>query len=474
LSFRTLENVMNTQDQREALRFKHKPVPELVRLAWPIAVSMLSYSVMTLVSTLFVGRLGASQLAGVGLGGVAAFGLVGFGFGLLRAVKVVVSQAIGAGRNEEIPAYVAAGVLLALALGVLGLGAGRILILFLPSVSTSHEAGQAAAVYLSMRNLGAPFVLVAVALREARYGLGDTRSPLASALAANLTNIALDALFIFGLGLGVRGAGMATAFAHCVEAACLIYASREPGIGWARAKLHHVAHALKLGLPLGLQFMLEIGSFAMLVAILARIGEVDLAAHQIALQVTHLSFLPALAIGEAASVLVGRAVGAGEDDLVRMLARRAMAISSLYTGACALAFVLGAPLIASLFTTDHAVRALTVKLLWVAAAFQVFDGGNAIARSVLRGTGDVRVPALIAVTTSWLCLPPLTWLLGERMGLGALGGWLGLFTEIMVGTAILWWRIERRHWLFWAERSRAGLRASTAPAEAVPAPASAA
>ena len=90
---------MNSESQREKLRWKHKPIPELVRLAWPIAVSMLSYSVMTLVSTLFVGRLGANALAGVGLGGVAAFGLIVFGFGLLRSVKVVVSQATGAGRR---------------------------------------------------------------------------------------------------------------------------------------------------------------------------------------------------------------------------------------------------------------------------------------------------------------------------------------------------------------------------------------
>src|SRR5215510_4420168 len=99
---------MNTEDQRKGLFWKKKPIPELVRLAWPIAVSMLSYSIMTVVSTLFVGRLGASALAGVGLGGIAAFGLIGFGFGVLRSVKVVVSQATGAGRRDEIPAYLAA------------------------------------------------------------------------------------------------------------------------------------------------------------------------------------------------------------------------------------------------------------------------------------------------------------------------------------------------------------------------------
>ncbi|MCC6526421.1 MAG: MATE family efflux transporter [Polyangiaceae bacterium] len=308
-----------------------------------------------------------------------------------------------------------------------------------------------------MRNLGAPFALVAVALREARYGLGDSRAPLVSALAANLANIALDALFILGLGLGVRGAGMATALGHLVEMGMLFAASRDPGIAWRKARLRHVTAALRLGVPLGLQFLLEVGSFTVLVVLLARCGEIEVAAHQIALQVTHLSFLPAFAVGEAASVLIGQAVGAGEDALVRPLARKAGAIGAAYTGFCSLVLVVFAGPIASAFTRDAAVRATAVHLLWVAAAFQIFDGANVVARSALRGTGDVRFPAIIGVATSWLCLPPLTWLLGEHFGLGALGGWLGLLVEIVVGAVIFWARLERDQWRPWAVRSRAEL-----------------
>ncbi|MBK8994763.1 MAG: MATE family efflux transporter [Myxococcales bacterium] len=447
-----------------------KPVPELVRLAWPIAVSMLSYSVMTLVSTLFVGRLGANALAGVGLGGIAAFGLIVFGFGLLRSVKVVVSQATGAGRRGDIPVYLAAGVALALALGLLGIGAGRGLAAFLPRVSASAEAGHLAAEYLWWRNLGAPFVLVAVALREARYGLGDSRSPLVSALGANLCNIALDALFILVLGLGVRGAGAATALAHVVEAALLVSASRSPGFAWARVRLRHVGTLLRLGVPLGLQFLLEIGAFAVLVVVLAGIGAVDLAAHQIALQLTHISFLPALAVGEAASVMVGQAVGAGQDGLVPKVARRALLVATAYTGVCALVFVAFAQLLAGAFTADLAVRGVTVKLLWVAAAFQIFDGANAIARCVLRGTGDVRYPAVIAVVIAWVSTPPLAWFLGVRLGWGALGGWLGLCAEIVVGSSLLWWRLERGSWRKAAEASRERLASEPGEEELVTAP----
>lgn len=443
--------------RRQELYWKHKPVPELVRLAWPIAVSMLSYSIMTLVDTVFVGRLGANALAGVGLGGVAAFAVTCFGFGLLRSVKVLVSQALGAGQRERLDAYVAAGLVGAVGLGVSFIAVARAVTLALPWLAEDGAAGSLAALYLGVRTLGAPVVLAGVALREARYGIGDSATPMRAALGANLTNIALDALFIFGLGLGVAGAAWATVLAQLVETSVLLSAQSKEGLGFARLRGRHLADVLRVGLPLGLQFVLEVGSFAVLVVMLARISAVDVAAHQIALQACHFSFLPAMALGEAASVLVGQAVGAGEDGLVRLVARRTLLAASIYTGTCGLVMAVGAGGIVSVFTTDAAVRDTAVQLFWVAAVFQVFDGANSVARSVLRGTGDVRVPAVIAVGIAWVCTPPLTWLLGERLGLGALGGWLGLCLEIVVGALVLWWRLERGHWLAAARQSRARL-----------------
>ena len=328
---------------RQSLLWKYKPVPELVRLAWPIAVSMLSYSIMTLVDTLFVGRLGASALAAVGIGGVTSFTLICFGFGALRSAKVVVSQAVGAGRRDDVRAVVSAAVVLALGLGAIAVLGGRLVVRVLPDLVQQGHAGALAADYLWVRNLGAPVALVSIALKESRYGLGDTRSPMVATLAANVTNVALDAAFIWGLGLGVRGAAWATVAGYVVEAGLMLFITLRTTDGIAPVRLREVSRLLSLGLPMGLQFVLEVGSFTVLVALLARVGEVDVAAHQIALQLCHFSFLPAMALGEAASVLVGQAVGANEDDLVRPVARRAFALASAYTGSCALGFVLFAP-----------------------------------------------------------------------------------------------------------------------------------
>src|SRR6266480_4010614 len=107
-----------------SLKWESRPLPELLRLAWPITVSTLSYSIMTLVDTLLVGHLGPASLAGVGLGGTAAFALICFPFGLLRGVKTLVSQSVGAGRQELVPVYRAAALASAVALGVVTVALG--------------------------------------------------------------------------------------------------------------------------------------------------------------------------------------------------------------------------------------------------------------------------------------------------------------------------------------------------------------
>jgi MATE family multidrug resistance protein len=428
-----------------------------MRLAWPIGVSMLSYSVMTLVDTLFVGRLGATALAGVSVGGVAFFTLLCFGFGLLRSVKVLVSQAVGSGRGDVLR-FVGAGLTLAVVLGVAELGGGWLVAEGLHLVTASEAVATHAGDYLRVRMIGAPLVLVAVALRESRYGSGDSTTPMRATLAANLANVALDYVLIFPLGMGVRGAAWACVAAALVEAGWLGLAQRQSGFGLGRRALAEVGAVWRLGWPLGLQMLLEVGTFAVLTAIFASMSEVDVAAHQIALQVVHISFLPAFALGEAASVLVGQAIGARQHRLVPAVARRTLLVAAGYTGLCGLVFALFASRIAGVFTADADLVRTAARLLWVAAAFQVFDAANIVARCVLRGTGDVRYPAVISVATAWLCTPPLALGLGYGLGLGVLGGWLGICVEIMLGAALLWWRLERRHWLVAARRSQRRLR----------------
>jgi MATE family multidrug resistance protein len=252
----------------------------------------------------------------------------------------------------------------------------------------------------------------------------------------------------------VAGAAIATAIAQTVELGVLALAGRHEGYQLRSMRGRHVRELIKVGLPTGLQFALEIGAFSILAALIAALSEVQMAAHQIALQVIHFSFLPAFAVAEGASVLAGQAVGANRDALVLRVARIALAICSVYTALWTLALAFAAPLIAAGFRAGPPVTALAVPLLHVAAAFQMFDGANIVGRAILRGTGDVKFAAWVGVLTSWIFTPPLMWLLGYRLGMGALGGWLGLLAETACGAGLLWWRLGRQAWIHAARESR--------------------
>ena len=160
------------------LTWTDHPGRALLRLAWPITISMVSFSTMTLASTAFVAQVGADELAGVGLAGVVGFALVCFGIGLLRGAKTLVSQADRCRTAASgSPSSLGAALGWRSRSAIAALVVGQLLAPLLVHLSASPRAGRFAAQYLAIRSLGAPLVLVYAALREASYGVGDTRSP---------------------------------------------------------------------------------------------------------------------------------------------------------------------------------------------------------------------------------------------------------------------------------------------------------
>ena len=444
------------------MSWEQRPVRELVKLSWPITLSTLSYSFMTLVDTLLVVGLGSGALAGVGLGGTAAFVLLCFSFGLLRGVKTLVSQAVGAGKPDEVGRYLGAALAAAGAISVVTLLVGQVVAELLPLIAATEASGEAARTYLRIRILGAPFALGYVAIREVRYAQSDARSPMKATMFANAVNIGLAYLFVFHLHWGVAGAGIATVIAHAVELGMLALVQRAVGFNMRGMRARHVRALFKVGLPTGLQFTLEVGAFAMLAGMIAAISETEMAAHQIALQVIHFAFLPAFAVAEAASVLGGQAVGANRDALFMRVSHIALWVTGIYTAAWTLLLAFGAPLVVAAFRPDAELAARAVMLLHVAAVFQMFDGAYVVARAMLRGAGDVKYAAYVGVLSSWVFTPPLTWLLGYHFKLGAFGGWIGLTAEIICGASVLWVRIQRRRWTAAASESRARIEAAKA------------
>jgi MATE family multidrug resistance protein len=432
--------------ERQALSFAHAPTRALLAMAWPITLSGLSFAIMGVVDTAFVASEGAAQLAGVGIGAIVTTGLMGFGFGLLRGVKILLAQS-----GTSAPAYaraaIGAGLWVALGLGVIMLLLGEVSAFVVPYFAASKEAGDAARDYIAVRSLGAPVILLYVALREARYGLGDTRSPMVSALAGNIAHAGLDYVALKLLGWGASGAAFANVAAFTLQTGMLLAAHRHYGIAMARHELALVPDVLRAGAFTGLQWALEIGALGLLSLLLAGLSDSDMAAHQIAVQLTAFSFLPALAIAEAATVLAGEAVGAGRMALVPRIARSALGLSLAYATFCGFVFVFGGAAIARCFSEDAALVSVATTVLLVAAAHQWLEAAAIAGHGVLRGAGAQRLSAMCAIGCSWGCLPLPALLLTRVFTWGAPGGWLARVFEAVVTFGFVWWQIAKLGWI---------------------------
>jgi multidrug resistance protein, MATE family len=430
----------------------------LVALAAPIATAMAGETVMGLVDTKLVGGLGPAALGGVGV----AMTIVFFGylsiFGLMRGVKVCVAHAVGQGLEHRSIRYAQAGIALGLAAGAVVWACTRDLAPLLRLMRIEPALVPYASSFLAVFTFGAPASAVLSALTHHRQALGDARTPMAVGLAGNVLNALLGWSLIYGHAglpaLGVRGGALATVTAEVLEAAVLVallvWRARRAGTYvQARAELplgtavREIAH---VGVPTGLQFGSEMLAFATFTALLGTLGTEQIAAHQIALATLRTSFLPGTAVSEAASVLVGQALGRRSVAEADRTTRAALVLAVSFMATCGIGFALFGGAIAHAFTDDEAVAGLARRLLLIAAGFQVLDAVSIVLRGALRGARDVRIPAIIGVAVVWACVPTAALLLGRVAGWGAAGGWCGFIAETTIGSVLYASRWRRGPW----------------------------
>jgi MATE family multidrug resistance protein len=437
---------------------------ELVALAWPIAAAMLGETAMGIVDTKLVAGLGASALAGVGMGTVLMYLGYSVVFGLMRGVKVRAAYAAGEGRARDAQAYALAGVLLGLAAGVTVFALARDATRVVELLGIRGATVPAARDFLAARTWGAPAACVVAALTQHRQGIGDSRTPMLVGLFGNVVNATLAYALIHGhLGLpalGVRGAGFGTATTEAMNASILLAllwrdARRARGGAQPMALRRALGEVASLGLPTGLHFGLETLGFTVFTAILGGLGAGEIAAHHVALNVVRASFLPGLAVSEAGCVLVGRALARARLAEAERVTRVALGLAVGFMSLCGLAFAALGGTIAGAFTDDAAVVAVVRRLLLVAAVFQALDASYAVLRGALRGAKDVRWTAVVGTAICWTCLPGAGYFFARVCGWGATGAWCGFVFETTVGASLLWYRWTRGRWRAAFERGRA-------------------
>lgn len=452
------DNIVRSKSANSTLLPAHIGTRDVMRIAWPIVLSMLSFTLVSFVNAAWVGPLGTSHLAAVGLGTVLLYAVHGFGIGVLSGLKVGVAQATGEGDIGRSQRLAWQGLHLAVVMGFVELAFIPLGEPLLRLLGASPESAPLAGDYFAARAFGAVPAFIMTALTQYLQGRGRTVAPMIAMLIANVVNLALDPLLIYGYGpfprLDIAGAGWAASIAFTCGAAFLVIVCRKELASVARGfdkKLF--GRIWELGFPLGARATLEIASYLVFQVILASSGDAHLAAHVLVVQTIKWSFLPGYAVSEAVAVLVGQAVGARRLELVPQIQRAANWIAGGFMAACGVVFVLAPGPLASVFGAAPDVVAIATNVFIVAALFQIFDAVEMVGLGVLNGAGDTRFVFVAGVCFAWAVKLPIGFLLAREAGLGAVGAWWGLLAEVVAVWAIVRWRIKSGGWRRAADRA---------------------
>jgi MATE family multidrug resistance protein len=426
----------------------------LLRLALPVTTVQVGMMMMGVVDTAMVGRVGAASLAAVALGSMYFFLISIFGLGVLMALDPVIAQGAGARDGEGVARGVQRGLLLASGLGIvasaLHLPAAPVLAL----LSQPPDVVPIAGAYVRALIPGIlPFFVFSV-FRQSLQALHHTRELVIAIVAANLANVFLNWVLIFGhFGLpamGALGAGIATSVTRWLMALGLLGAAwplLRPLLVPVRAEIWErkpLLRILRIGLPIGVHHELEFGAFGITAILMGTLGTMQMAAHQIAINIASLTFMVPLGVGAAAAVLVGHAVGRGDDADARRAAVVSLGVGIAFMGSSAVVMLIVPAAIARLYTDLGPVLALATALIPIAGAFQVFDGIQVVSAGTLRGLGDTRVPMLVGFVGFWLIGLPVSVALAFGAGLGPLGLWWGLVAGLGCVALLLLARVNVR------------------------------
>jgi MATE family multidrug resistance protein len=430
---------------------------QLSRLAIPMAVATAGQALMGVVDTAVAGRAGAATLAGTGLGNAVFIAFTVFAMGLMLGLDPLVAQAVGAGDPLRARRMLWQGAWLALALGVLVAIPAALVSLALEPGGIPPDVAREAGRYLVIRAPGLPPLLFFFAARSYFQGVGRTREIVIATVIANLLNVALDVLFVFGgeglpswtgplravPPMGAGGAALATTLVSLAQAGMLAFAASRDRVAGAFRRapdLRDIREALRVGAPVGLHMGAEVGIFALVGFLAGRLGAEHIAAHQIAISIASFSFTVAVGIGNAGGVRVGWAVGARDLAGVRRAGLVAFAAGAAFMAIAGLVY-LAAPLgLARLMTDDPRVLATAAPLLVVAAVFQISDGVQAVGAGVLRGVGDTHFTFVANMIGHWAIGFPLALVLGVVLKLGVTGLWWGLCAGLSAVAGALLWR----------------------------------
>ncbi|TCV99744.1 MATE family efflux transporter [Biostraticola tofi] len=432
----------------------------LLALAIPVIFAQVSQTAMGVVDTVMSGSVSATDMAAVAVGTSIWLPAILFGHGLLLALTPTIAHLNGSGRRDKIPHQVRQAYWLALAISLLVMGVlynCQLVLANMPHVD-AELSGKAIA-YLHYLLWGAPGYLFFQVLRCQCEGLSKTKPGMVIAFLGLMVNIPINYIFIYGKfgmpAMGGVGCGVATASVYWLMYFLMRQYVRKSGsLSDIRLKAKIGPpdwRALKrlagMGLPIASALFFEVTLFAVVALLVAPLGIVSVASHQIALNFSALMFVLPLSIGVAATIRVGFRLGEGRVDDARISAWTSLAAGVILAFISAVMMVIYREQIALLYNDTPAVVALASQLMLLAAVYQISDSIQVIGNGVLRGYKDTRSIFFITLFSYWLVGLPIGYILGLTdwavAAMGPSGFWIGFIlgltsSAVMMTLRIIW------------------------------------
>jgi len=426
-----------------------KHLTSTLTLAVPVIIGQLGLIMMGVVDTLMVGELGADYLAAAALANHIVILILIIGLGVSMAVTPLVAISIGAGKRDETQILFKQSLVVNFAFGIIMTISILIASELIQYLNQPPLVVKYASSYTKILAISIIPWMIYQSYKQFIEGLSITHPPMVVTIIANVVNVFVNWILIFGnLGfpkLELDGAGIATSSSRIFMVIVIIlYMNRskrfnEFDVSLIIRKFNPaiIKKILRLGLPSGFQYFFEVGAFSFAVVMVGWLGAKSLAAHQIAINLASISFMAVTGISAAGGIRVGNAVGQGDIKETRRAGFSAIILGASIMFFAGLIFVTLRNYLPSLYISDRDVISIASSLLVIAALFQLSDGTQAVGIGILRGLTDVKAPTLITFIAYWTIGLPVGYILGFTFELGIQGVWIGLLIGLTASALML-------------------------------------
>lgn len=424
---------------------------------------MLGHTFVQLADNIMVGQLGTAELAAVSLGNSFVFIAMSLGIGFSTAITPLVAEADGAGNRENAKSALKHGLVLCTVLGLTLFG---VILLAKPVMYVMKqpiEVVELALPYLDLVAFSLVPLIIFQAFKQFSEGLSQTKYPMYATIVANIINIVLNYLLIFGnFGfpeMGIVGAAIGTLVSRIFMVLYLWFILKTKdkfkyyvtGFNFRKIEKTVMKKIIELGFPSSLQMFFEVGIFTSAVWLSGVLGKNAQAANQIALNLSSMTFMFGMGLGIAAMIRVGNQKGLTNFKELRRIAQSIFLLTFLLEIVFAALFLLGRHWFPSLyldiddmtnFADNTEVLVIAAELLLVAAFFQISDGIQVVVLGALRGLQDVKIPTIITFISYWMIGFPVSYYLCLHTDLKSTGIWIGLLTGLTASAIMLYLRFN--------------------------------